>query len=122
MENVKEFICTTCPMGCHLTVGLENGAVKVTGNTCPRGAKYGAAEYTDPQRTVTTSVWVEGGELPLVSVRTDKPVSKTKIPAVLAAARTLRVSAPLQVGQVLLADVDGAGANLTATRPVTRGA
>ena len=33
--------CIMCPMGCEMTVTIENGAVtNVTGNTCPRGAKY----------------------------------------------------------------------------------
>ncbi len=34
----KNLICINCPLGCPLTVTLENGEVKtVTGNTCPRG-------------------------------------------------------------------------------------
>ena len=35
----KNLICICCPLGCPLTVALENGeVVSVTGNTCPRGA------------------------------------------------------------------------------------
>ncbi|MGI6315190.1 MAG: DUF1667 domain-containing protein [Christensenellales bacterium] len=120
MENVREIICTSCPLGCRLTAGTEEGKIRIIGHTCPRGEKYGIAEYTDPQRTVTTSVWVEGGDAPLVSVRTDRPVSKKNIPAVLAAAKTLRASAPIRVGETLLENADGAGANLTATRPVKK--
>lgn len=38
----KNLICICCPLGCPLTVTLENGEViSVTGNTCPRGAAYG---------------------------------------------------------------------------------
>ena len=31
--------CIMCPLGCEMTVTIEDGAVtSVTGNTCPRGA------------------------------------------------------------------------------------
>ena len=45
----KKLTCIVCPMGCSLTVTLEDGKVQsVSGNTCPRGAKYGeeAVSYT----------------------------------------------------------------------------
>ena len=35
----KELICICCPMGCHLSVDIENK--KVNGNTCKRGEVYG---------------------------------------------------------------------------------
>ena len=45
----KNLICICCPLGCPLTVALENGeVVSVTGNTCPRGAAYGRREVTNP--------------------------------------------------------------------------
>ena len=32
----KNLICINCPLGCPLTVTMENGEVKsVSGNTCP---------------------------------------------------------------------------------------
>ena len=47
----KNLICICCPLGCPLTVTLENGEViSVTGNTCPRGAAYGRREVTNPYR------------------------------------------------------------------------
>ena len=37
----KNLICIGCPMGCPLTVKMENGeVVSVTGNTCKRGDIY----------------------------------------------------------------------------------
>ena len=39
--ETKSFICINCPLGCPLTVTVENGEVKsVTGNTCKRGELY----------------------------------------------------------------------------------
>ena len=60
----RELTCIGCPMGCPLTVELENGAVTaVYGNTCPRGDAYARKEVTAPTRIVTTTVRVTGGVL-----------------------------------------------------------
>ena len=58
----KNLICIGCPMGCPLTVSMEQGQViRVTGNTCKRGDIYARKEVTDPTRIVTTTVKVTGG-------------------------------------------------------------
>ena len=54
---MKELICITCPKGCHLKVDEQTYAV--TGNSCPRGAVYGANELRNPVRVVTSTVIVE---------------------------------------------------------------
>ena len=38
----RELICISCPMGCHLTVNVDEK--KVTGNSCKRGEIYGLNE------------------------------------------------------------------------------
>ena len=61
--EIRELICINCPMGCPLTVTLEDGeVVSVTGNTCPRGDAYGRKEVTNPRRIVTTTVPVVGSK------------------------------------------------------------
>ena len=68
--ETKQLNCINCPMGCLLTVTLEDGKVtNVTGNTCPRGETYAHQELTDPQRMLTSTVSIEGGELPLLPKR-----------------------------------------------------
>ena len=63
---VIELTCISCPLGCPLKVETDgNGAVvQVTGNTCKRGEVYGKKEVTAPERTVTSTVKVEGGSAP----------------------------------------------------------
>ena len=54
--ETRELICINCPLGCSLTVTMENGAVKkVEGNTCKKGEAYGTKEVTNPTRIVTSS-------------------------------------------------------------------
>lgn len=43
--------CIMCPLGCEMTVTIEDGAVtSVTGNTCPRGPKYAQDEVVAPKQ------------------------------------------------------------------------
>ena len=75
---MTELICITCPKGCHLRVDEEKGFA-VTGNSCPRGAEYGRNELQHPVRTVTSTVRIQGADLPRLPVKTDRPLAKEKI-------------------------------------------
>ena len=103
----KTLTCIVCPMGCILTVQMENGKVQsVSGNTCPRGEKYGKTECTDPRRTVTTTAFCVDGSL--VSVKTSAPIPKDKVMECMEKINALRVALPVYVGDVLLDNVFGA--------------
>ena len=118
MEKI-ELTCIGCPMGCPLTVEMENGAVtKVTGNTCPRGDAYGRKEVTNPTRIVTSTVRVEGGTLPVVSCKTRTDIPKRKIFDVVRALKTVTVPAPVTIGQVLVDNVADTGVEIIATKNV----
>lgn len=121
MAEVRELICINCPMGCPLTVTLENGeVVSVTGNTCPRGDRYGRKEVTNPTRIVTSSVYVDGAKngAKTVSVKTKEDIPKGKIFEVCEALKTVRVKAPVKIGDVILENVAGTGVQIVATRDV----
>ena len=117
---MQEMICIVCPMGCHLLVEQQGEEVCVQGNLCPRGARYAAAEMTDPRRTLTTSVFVQGGEMALVSVRSREPLPKGKLGEVLTALHALQISAPVALGDVVLANACGTGTDIIATRNVAK--
>jgi CxxC motif-containing protein len=65
---------------------------------------------------VTTTVQLVGGALARLPVKTRTPVPKTLVLAVCRALRGVRVTAPVSVGDVILADVLGAGVDVVATR------
>jgi CxxC motif-containing protein len=115
----KRLICVSCPIGCEITVKMEDGSVVgVSGNKCPRGEAYARQEAIDPMRVLPTSVKVIGGDLPLVSVKTDRPVPKRLIAQIMDYIKTLSVDAPVNIGDVLAEDLLGTGADLVATRRV----
>lgn len=121
----KEMTCIVCPNGCTLKLDYEirEGKPvldKVTGNLCPRGLEYARQELLAPKRTIASSVLVEGGELPLVSVRTRGAIPKEKIFAVMEEIRKCRVKAPVKAGTVLLPNVLDLGADVIATKTVEK--
>lgn len=117
-----EYTCIVCPRGCHLTAErvVENGVEKiaVTGNFCPRGVKYATEEMTRPMRTVTTSLYVTGGDIAMVSAKTNDTVPKDRIEEVLREASGVVATAPVKVGDVLIENVAGTGRDLVATRNI----
>lgn len=122
METNKtiELTCIGCPMGCPLTVRMENGAVvSVTGNTCPRGDAYARKEVTAPTRIVTTTVRVRDGTLAMVSCKTRTDIPKGKIFDVVRALKDVEVDAPVTIGQVLAENVAGTGVDIIATKNVS---
>ena len=117
--ETRNLICIGCPMGCPLTVTMENGEVKdVTGNTCKRGDDYARKEVTNPTRIVTSSVIVEGGTIAAVSVKTKSDIPKGKIFDIIEALKVVDVPAPVHIGDVVLADVCGTGVNVIATKDI----
>ena len=111
---IRKFVCIQCPRGCHLEVDDET--LEVTGNFCPRGEKYGKAEVTNPVRTITSTVKITGSDIPRCSVRTSAPVPKNKMFDVMKEINKIEIAAPVEVGDVLLADVCHTGADVIATK------
>lgn len=118
IEN-RNLTCIGCPMGCLITVKLENGEVqRVAGNTCKRGDNYARKEVTHPMRIVTSSVHVTGGTIPMVSVKTAHDIPKEKIMDIMASIEHVTVSAPVTIGDVIVADAAGTGVDIVATKNV----
>lgn len=120
MAEEKIFHCIMCPMGCTLNVEVEDGAVlSVTGNQCPRGAKYAKDEITAPMRMLTATVRVAGGILPLLPVVSAAPLPKGRILDCARALRDVRVTAPVRAGDVVAANLLGLGVDVVASRDMT---
>ena len=112
---MKELICIVCPKGCHLKVDEENGYA-VTGNNCPRGAEYGKMELTHPTRVVTSTVRCTGGAHPRCPVKTDRAIPKELMFRVMEELEGVELAAPVCVGQVVIENICGTGANVVAAR------
>ena len=117
--ETRELICIGCPLGCPLTVEMKGTeVVSVTGNTCPNGDRYARKEVTDPRRTVTSTVRVLGGSLPVVSVKTAQDIPKNKIFDCMQELATIRVKAPVQEGDVIVSYIPNTGVLVIATKEI----
>ena len=112
----KKMTCIECPVGCVKTVDVDNCKVTaVVDNKCPKGRAYAVSETEDPSRVITSAVVAEGLAVKMVSVRTDKAVPKFRLMDVMAEIKKSRVATPVEVGDVIIADVCGLGMNVVST-------
>lgn len=115
----RELTCIGCPMGCQITVTLEGQEIqKVEGNTCKIGDKYARNEVLHPERTVTSTVVITGGEKPRVSVKTKSDIPKDKIWLCMKEINAARAVSPVHIGDVIIPDVAGTGIPVIATKNV----
>ena len=118
--------CIICPMGCSMEVEVETdagGHKKVTAvkdNGCKRGQQYASKELQNPTRTLTTTIKVEGGALPLVPVKTAGEVPKSSLLQCMEVVRRAICKAPVKRGDILLYDLLGTGINVIACADVDR--
>jgi CxxC motif-containing protein len=112
----RDLVCIVCPMGCRLTLEAEAGGWRVEGSTCERGRAYAVQETTAPVRTLTSTVRIEGGRLPRLPVRTSAPVPKAKLAACMGVIDRVTARSPVAMGEVLVHDLLGTGADLVASR------
>ena len=112
----QSLVCVGCPLGCHviLKISDKDEIETLQGNKCKEGKEYVIAEFRAPVRIFTTTVRTERGGR-LLPVRTDKPVHKGQLKELIQACAKLRVEPPVRIGQVIIHNVLGTGANLIAS-------
>lgn len=107
--------CIVCPIGCHLSVEREGESITVSGNQCKRGAAYALEEFSDPRRVVTGTCSISGARINRLSVRSSESVRVDDLAPFLAAMYELRISAPVNRGDVIATNLGGTGIDLNAT-------
>ena len=100
-----KLICIECPLGCEIEVETENETVlSVRGNGCLRGKAYAQSEVFCPKRVITSTVKAEDGRL--IPVKTDKPVRKSELFAVMEIIRKTSCKSDVKIGDVLVENID----------------
>ncbi len=118
----KDLVCILCPNGCQLDILIEESptlkVLEVDGCTCDKGMEWAEQEIINPMRTIASSIVVEKGDFPLVSVRTDTPIPLGKIFDVMTAIKNQKVTAPVYIGDMLIQQPAGVDCNIIATRNI----
>ena len=116
MDRTCQLICIRCPNGCLVTAKRqEDGSFDVSGNRCPNGYEYAVSEFTNPVRSISSTVRVKGGRGSVVSCKTASPIPKNRIRQVMDIISETMVEASVKVGDVLIENVAGLGVDIVAT-------
>lgn len=115
----KEMICIRCPVGCSLSVEcIERKIENINGNRCRVGLEYAEKEIFNPERTLTTTVRVRNGHLPLVSVRTSKPIPKNGIFDAMTLLAKVEIEAPIRIGEKIIQNLFNRNVSVIATKNI----
>ncbi len=111
----KELICIACPMGCHLTIDIDDD-YKVTGNQCVRGEVYGRKELTNPTRIVTSTVKIKKGIYNRIPVKTNGEIPKADIFKIMKELEKVELTSPVKVGDIVIKNVCNTGIDIVTSR------
>lgn len=119
--ETREIVCILCPMGCKIKVKIRNGeVVRIEGAECKRGEDYSMQEVKSPVRDFFTTIRVEGGRMPVLSVRSVGSVPKDMLmPCALELAKIV-VSAPVRLGDTIVKNILDLGVDIVATKDVEK--
>jgi len=93
--------------------------MNITGFSCPKGEAYAREELENPVRTLTSTVRVSGAMLSRCPVRTKSPIPKALIFEAMRLLDGVELSAPVEEGYVIVADICGTGIPFVTTRGLT---
>jgi len=117
----RQVTCINCPLGCTLDVEIHSDdSISVTGFQCARGEDYAKKEVLNPTRTITSTVPVLNGDVPMVSVKTSGDIPKKSIKSCMLALKDVVVEAPIYIGDIIVEHICGTDINIVATKEVKK--
>lgn len=120
-ENKKHhLLCIVCPEGCEMDIEEKDGDLVFPKHVCRRGQDYARQEVYNPCRVLTTTVRIEGGDIAMLPVRTERAVPKKDLIKAMRRIASIVVHAPISVGDVVCNDVAD-GIPLIACRNIGKG-
>ena len=115
----REVTCIQCPMGCKIAVEIYRQEVLGTKNAgCSRGVEYAIKEIKSPVRDFFSTIKVNNGKTPMLSVRSTKPVPKDLLLVCAIEISKLTVQAPIRIGSVIVKDILNSGIDIIATKNI----
>jgi len=113
----EHIICIGCPLGCRTTLRIDRrgDVVKMTGYKCKEGRQYVLEEYRNPVRILTATIRTEKSLRPLLPVRTNRPILKSRLKESTLSLVRVKAKPPVKIGQVVLPNLLNTGADVIAT-------
>ncbi len=115
----KEITCIVCPIGCKILIRKDRDKCEILDKgKCQKGIEYAKSEALNPKRMLTTSILVENGKWPLISVKSSKPIPKKLVFSVLKEIKKMKVKAPIKVGDILINNILDTKVDIISTKNV----
>lgn len=118
MPILTDVICTNCPMGCKITLTIDNNSdeiLSIEGNKCKQGKEYAVNEYKNPVRVLTATVRTTSLRQPVLPVKTSNPITKDKMKDIMDLTAKIIIDKPVKMGQSIKTNILGIGVDLVAT-------
>ena len=112
----REITCIVCPRGCRMCADIQGQSITVTGHSCPRGEKHAMDEILHPVRSLTSIVRVSNRKDTIVSVKSENPVPKGEMFAIMDRIHETTVAAPIAIGDVIIDNI--CGTRIVATKEI----
>jgi len=113
----EKIVCIGCPLGCRtrLRIGDRRKVLKVLGYKCKQGREYVLEEYRNPVRILTATIRTEKSSRPLLPVRTNRPILKSKLKEATLALVRVRTKPPVKMGEIISPNLLNGGVDVVAT-------
>ena len=99
-----------------MTADIREDTITVTGNTCSRGEKHAINEILHPVRSLTSMVRVSNRRDTMVSVKSEAPVPKGEMFAIMEQIHSTTVEAPIHIGDCIIDHI--CGTRIVATKEI----
>ena len=119
MKKRKSLTCIVCPLGCSIEATIEDGDITgIEGFNCKRGYEYAVSEITNPVRVLTTTVKIKGADLPVIPVKSDRPLPRGMLFDCMKVINGVELKAPVDIGDVVVRNILDTDVDIVATRGV----
>jgi len=119
-KEIREIICILCPMGCKISVEIDNEVINVANAGCKLGRDFSIQEVKAPMRDFFSTVRVKSGKIGVVSIRSTGPVPKSMLmPCAVEVAKVV-LSAPVKLGDKILENILSLHVDIIATKNVEK--
>jgi CxxC motif-containing protein len=118
-QNEKDLICILCPLGCKMKVsGCADKPedLVIRGQQCKKGREYAFEEYTNPTRTLTSTVVIHNAPLARMPVKTNKALPKHLIFQAMKEINKVELTAPVKIGTAVIKNLLKTDIDVVATR------
>lgn len=115
----KTIICVKCPLGCEIETSFtDEEIINMRRAQCKDGQEYARKEIYNPERILIHHVRVKNGEIPLVSVRSNKEIPRSKLFPVIEILNKKSIEAPIFIGDIVLSEPLDLETDIIATKTV----